>query len=455
MGDYAAFANCSLGADAGVEYTLPLNFPKNLDAGLSARFDFGYIFPKKDTTLAKDSELRVILGGWLRIPFMLGSLPVAFQPELSFGLSEFNTQGQNGSTAKGPYLGTVIGIAPSVRIMPAVMPNFEIEASPLFTITPEQGHTVTMFGLRVGVVYHIQDLIIQIAKEKQRKQEEALAEQQRLEKEKQEEEAQRLAEEEAYRQKIASWPAPAAKLTVIGGTNFTPDGDGQNNTVSFEFGIDYVEETPESWTLAILDPQGNPFWSTSGRGNLPETLTWNGLSEKGEVVFSRNIYTAKLTVVPSRHDRTRSGAKTAEITQTINTGLLLQVIIPEHEWKIVVNTIYFAGGGATFDGLSEEQLTANRETLDEIAQQINEHPGVDVIVEGYANNVSGTEKEDKEELIPLSQERADFIIKELIARGIEPNKLSAVGKGGANPIAARKDRANWWKNRRIEFIIKK
>ena len=133
----------------------------------------------------------------------------------------------------------------------------------------------------------------------------------------------------------------------------------------------------------------------------------------------------------------------------------MQVIVPEHEWKIVVNTIYFAGGGASFDGLNSEQLKANAETLDEVAEQITAHPGSNVVVEGYANNISGTAKEDTEELIPLSQERADFIVKELAARGINQESLSATGKGGANPIASRKDRANWWKNRRIEFIIRK
>ena len=78
-----------------------------------------------------------------------------------------------------------------------------------------------------------------------------------------------------------------------------------------------------------------------------------------------------------------------------------------------------------------------------------------MFVQGYANNVSGTEKENREELIPLSQARADFVVEELVKRGIDRASLTAEGKGGANPIASRRDRANWWKNRRIEFIIRK
>ena len=514
LGDYAEFAVCNIGGGLGVEYTLPLNLPKNLDLGISAHFDFDHVIPKSNSTLKSDEELRFAAGGWLRLPVAISGLDVALEPEFILGFSMFNTKGQNGSTAGGVYPGVIFGLAPSVRIMPPVMKNFEIEASPLFTVVPEQKHATVMFGLRLGLVYHIQSFINDKKAEREEAKKAELAEQQRLERERQEEEARRLreeeeakrraiaeaadeearraaeeelrkaeearklaeaeaariaeeerkkaeeeaarlAEEEARRAEIAAWPAPQATLKIFGGENFTPDGDGQNDKIKFTFDTKYLEEDPESWILAINDPQGNPFRTFKGLGVLPDSINWDGLSDKGENVFSRNTYTAKLSVTPSRHDRVRSGAKVAEMSVEIHTGLLLQVIIPEHEWKIVVNTIYFAGGGATFQGLSDEQMTANTETLDEVAEQIIGHPGAIVIVEGYANNISGTVKEDTEELIPLSQDRADFIVQELVSRGIDASILTATGRGGANPIAARKDKANWWKNRRIEFIIRK
>ena len=43
----------------------------------------------------------------------------------------------------------------------------------------------------------------------------------------------------------------------------------------------------------------------------------------------------------------------------------------------------------------------------------------------------------------------------LIKRGIEPSILDSEGLGGSNPIAAWEDRQNWWKNRRVEFIVTK
>ena len=72
-----------------------------------------------------------------------------------------------------------------------------------------------------------------------------------------------------------------------------------------------------------------------------------------------------------------------------------------------------------------------------------------------ANNVSNTERENKLELIPLSRLRAQTIMKLLIENGLDEEILSYEGNGGMNPIAKWEDHENWWKNRRVEFIVTK
>jgi outer membrane protein OmpA-like peptidoglycan-associated protein len=137
----------------------------------------------------------------------------------------------------------------------------------------------------------------------------------------------------------------------------------------------------------------------------------------------------------------------------IKTGILFEVIIPDKQWKIIVNTIYFDPDRATFEKISEEQKRENKETLESITRQILEHGEVEVLVEGYANNVSNTERENIQELIPLSRLRAQTIVNILSENGLAPDILSSDGKGGSNPIAKWEDRENWWKNRRVEFIV--
>ncbi|MBQ9281644.1 MAG: OmpA family protein [Treponema sp.] len=311
------------------------------------------------------------------------------------------------------------------------------------------------------------------AEEEQKAEEARLAEERRLaeeakkaeEEQKAAEEAQRAAEEkkaeearkaEKERQeKLASWPKAKASLVAEGAENFTPDGDGHNDTVIFRPSVEYLEDSPESWTLTILDPHGNLFRTVQGNGELPASIEWGGTSESGEVALSKNTYTARLSVFPSTRDRQRLGPNSIEAGCEIHTGLLLEVIVPGHEWKMVVNSINFVPNGGLDGKLTSEQKKSNFQTLDEIAKEIKEHPGAKiVIIEGYANNISGTEKENREELMPLSQLRADAIVQELIKRGVNPDVLQATGMGGANPLASRDDHDNWWKNRRVEFRIK-
>ncbi|WP_027727956.1 OmpA family protein [Treponema sp. C6A8] len=237
--------------------------------------------------------------------------------------------------------------------------------------------------------------------------------------------------------------------------NFTPDGDGLNDLAILTPELTNICEPPQSWKLEILDPKGATFREYSGSGMPPQTLSWDGKGNGGEDVFAMNTYGIRLTVVPSAADVTRTGQTVIVAQDSVKTGIPLQVIIPDKKWKIVVNTIHFDPDKASFNQISEEQRRENIETLDSIANQIKEHPDCLITIEGYANNVTNTERENINELVPLSQLRAQAIMGLLSERGITKDILIAKGKGGANPLAAWEDRSNWWKNRRVEFIVEK
>src|SRR5574344_1128937 len=262
-------------------------------------------------------------------------------------------------------------------------------------------------------------------------------------------------QEAAHEAEVALWAQSECAITANPDADFTPDGDGINDISILTPSVARLEDNPESWKIEILDPQNNMFRTWTGTGSLPANLPWDEKSDSGEIAFSRDTYTAKLTVTPDKKDRARTGQNSLEYSAIIRTGILMHVVKPNESWKIVVNTIFFDPDKPTFDKITEAQKEANRNTLDSVASQIRAHGDVKVTVEGYANNVSNTEKENSEELIPLSQARAEAIMQQLVDRGLEANNLSAKGYGGANPIAAWEDHANWWKNRRVEFLVTK
>lgn len=430
LGDWADFATANIGLGLDAEYTLPAFLPKNLDLGASLRGEFAHVFPKSGGTLESDNQLNFSLGAWLRMPVLLSGQTFAFQPELSYGLILHHAKGRNGATADGWYSDSALSLALGLRYMAPVesLRSIEFELAPTYTFSPEKGgNSVNYLGFRLGAVWHFDaDGSLPAKKEA----------------------VEAAAEEREFA------PAPIAGLAVAG-DRLTPDGDGMNDSVAFRPSLQNAKGKADGWTLSITDPQGNPFRTIKGKGKLPESVEWDGLSDNGEKVFSKSVYKAKLTATLGRADRKRCGVETVEAEAEVKTGLLLEVLVPEHEWKMVVSSMQFAGGGSTFDGLSSDTLASNRETLDDVAQQIKEHPGAKVFVQGYANNVSGTEEENTAELVPLSRARAEFIVEELVKRGIDRGTLTAEGKGGASPLADRDDQANWWKNRRIEFLIKK
>ena len=88
------------------------------------------------------------------------------------------------------------------------------------------------------------------------------------------------------------------------------------------------------------------------------------------------------------------------------------------------------------------------------------YPDYPVILEGHALNVfysSKSTKEAKEEkvLVPLTRRRADEVKKALIKEGVPEEKIKIEYFGGEKPAASTKNKAIWWKNRRVEFAIDK
>ncbi|MBQ3650262.1 MAG: OmpA family protein [Treponema sp.] len=490
LGGWSDFAAANFGGGFDAEYTIPAFLPYNLDLGASIHFEAGHTFPKADTTLKSHSDLRLYVAAFLRIPFTFMGQNFAFQPEIGYGASFNHCIGQNHSKAYGWYTDQIITFAPALRYIAPVdfLSNLEFELSPYWTFSPEQANeAVNFLGFRIGVVWHLQDFF---KSRKSRK-----AEEDKYIEEKQEEETQPVEEnepvaddsqieqeteketdgqsdegdenrsEEELAQKLREELARMLKYPELflgvdpdELTDFTPDGDGVHDTITFHPATSYMSEPPEEWTLTIIDPQGNGFRTWSGTGYPPQEIVWDGLGDDGTLAFSRENYKAQLSVTLCEKDRQLLGRDELEAIVegyvTIANGIILKRT-GEGEWRIELTSISFDPDKATFNNLSEVELVLFMQSLDEIAQKMLTVKDTKVRVEGYANSTTGTEKENIEDLIPLSQKRAEKIEELLIERGIESEKITAVGMGGANPKASLTDRANWWKNRRIEIVLTK
>ena len=103
-------------------------------------------------------------------------------------------------------------------------------------------------------------------------------------------------------------------------------------------------------------------------------------------------------------------------------------------------------------GFDEATIRGRNGKLDEIAEVMKRNPAIDSVrITGYTDRI-GTDAYN----LKLSQRRADAVRAYLVARGVEPRRLQAIGKGKADPVVEchDKDRAALIRclepNRRVE-----
>jgi outer membrane protein OmpA-like peptidoglycan-associated protein len=89
-----------------------------------------------------------------------------------------------------------------------------------------------------------------------------------------------------------------------------------------------------------------------------------------------------------------------------------------------------------------------REALAKFAGIVLAHPGLRMQVEGYTDNVGGDTFNQT-----LSENRANSVRAYLIAQGLDPTSITAVGYGKSNPVADNSTPAGRQQNRRVEIII--
>jgi outer membrane protein OmpA-like peptidoglycan-associated protein len=110
--------------------------------------------------------------------------------------------------------------------------------------------------------------------------------------------------------------------------------------------------------------------------------------------------------------------------------------------KFVTNNILFETGKATLKPESMEEIQ-------KVADYMKKNPSVRFEVQGHTDNQGSDAVND-----PLSQQRAESVVKALVGLGCDDFNLRAVGKGSHEPVADNKSEAGRAKNRRVEFIKK-
>ena len=161
------------------------------------------------------------------------------------------------------------------------------------------------------------------------------------------------------------------------------------------------------------------------RVNQPTWMCFQVPFDYKNLTFIRNVVIAKGAV--ELYDRNAQDVSAVE-KAIQETG------------KFVTNNILFDTGKAT---LKQESMIE----IMRVADYMKKNPTARFEVQGHTDNQGSDKIND-----PLSQQRAEAIVKALEGLGVDGFNLKAVGKGSHEPVADNNTEAGRAKNRRVEFI---
>jgi outer membrane protein OmpA-like peptidoglycan-associated protein len=245
--------------------------------------------------------------------------------------------------------------------------------------------------------------------------------------------------------------APQLDLT-LSASSFSPLNIDGPQTLTIGITATPGADPLDRWKLLISDPRGKPFYTASGTGAPPTKLVWNGKSDKGAYIDSGEDYQISAMVTDAKG---RATSKEATVTADI-----LVEKLGEGRYKIVISSIQFAGYSSDIFKVQPELLPKNMAVLRKLAAVLNKFPEYKIHLEGYAvselwNDPKSAAEEQRNQLIPLSLDRADEVKNGLVLLGVSAPRFSVKGLGSERPIVPNSDLENRWKNRRVEFYLDK
>jgi len=218
-------------------------------------------------------------------------------------------------------------------------------------------------------------------------------------------------------------------VAAIGASNRPDSEEGQQSLLSVvqsamvQAGLPTVEVRVIDWNV-ILEGQVPSSDLKEAAGRVAQAQSGVVNVDNRLIVPAAAIIEVETETIP-------------ELPAALN-DLLLQARLSEAAAR---TPIEFESGG---DRITEDSAT----TLDQIASFLSTNPNVRVQIIGHTDS-------DGDEIanLNLSTLRAEAVRSQLVARGIDPERLLTLGYGEYDPVADNITQEGKKRNRRIEFLV--
>jgi len=181
-------------------------------------------------------------------------------------------------------------------------------------------------------------------------------------------------------------------------------------------------------------------------GQLQDTLRTSAVQQLGVERGAVNQLGVQLAQTQTGLAKETDARKAAEARAARAMESLAKIAAVKEEARGMVITL---SGQVLFVTGKAELLPAAQDQLGQVAKALQDQGEIKpMVVEGYTDSV-GSESAN----MKLSQDRANAVRAYLVSKGLPADKVTAVGKGKANPVAANDTADGRANNRRVEIVV--
>lgn len=164
--------------------------------------------------------------------------------------------------------------------------------------------------------------------------------------------------------------------------------------------------------------------------------------------WTLEIADGTVTITGVALDEDRAAAVDVLAKQVATGQLVVVTDVQVHPAAVAIQLTNLLQGSATFESNQAELSPDGIAQLEAAVGILAANPTAVVIIGGYTDNAG-----DPAANLELSQQRAEVVLAFLVEGGIDPDRLSAVGFGEADPIADNATEEGRALNRRIVFVV--
>jgi len=171
--------------------------------------------------------------------------------------------------------------------------------------------------------------------------------------------------------------------------------------------------------------------------------TWDNLSSARREIAAQQTQIQKSRAELDAEKEARAKAEQSAAAAVASLSKIAQV---KEEQRGVVITL---DGQVLFVTGKAELLPIARDRLNQVAKSLKELDDDKLVsIEGFTDSRGADDMNLK-----LSQDRANTVRDYLLSQGVKPEKVRAVGRGEANPVASNDTPEGRANNRRVEIVV--